>query len=94
MIETAIKVAKQEDIRLRRLRGEQIAVEDAPPPKLKPHYMPHVGLNAVLQGRATGIFPRNVDEIVEVDDDLQADIDLWNNLIDYVLRGNALLKPG
>lgn len=87
-------MAKQEDLRLRRLRGESVAVADAPPPAIKPHYIPRIGLTAALQGRATGVFPRNVDEIVEVDDDLQADIVMWDDLINYVLNEKALLKPG
>lgn len=78
------------------MRGEKISEldePDSPPPDIKPHYLPHISLRAALQGRATGIYPRNIDEIVDVDESLQADIAMWNNLIDYIARGDSMMKP-
>lgn len=60
---------------------------------MKLHYLPNIGLRAALQARYTGQYPRTVDEIVDIDEDLQDDAAMWNQLIDFILKGSQLITP-
>lgn len=85
MHETARAIAKRE--------SERHVIKDAPPPDIRFFYAPNIGLRAALQGRVTGQYPRNVDEIVDVDENLQADVTIWNELIEFYAREKTLFAP-